>query len=312
MRKAQRPGARRAPRSRPRRRDERGAKSVAANLEYVILETIANSTGGIGAASVVLHLSDQSVRTNPSTVGRALLLLDHRGLTAKIGNKGRVLTAAGRRHLEELRQWEGLRYWVENTLKQTRPATQNEYFEALYALRFLEGHLSRLAAERATADQVGAMRRILEQHQEKLNTVTLGRDQGLGFHTLLAKAAGNMFLEIAVDMIWSWNRVMRELWAHAYPITGRFSYPDHVRIFSAISGNDPAGAERAMHAHYDIFIEGFKRQFASAGSGAPSTGLESLLRLPMPGELQELQDRITAAGETGALADAEEEPEGNC
>ena len=125
----------------------------------------------------------------------------------------------------------------------------------------LEGHLSRLAAERATADQVGAMRRILEQHREKLNTVTLGRDQGLGFHTLLAKAAGNMFLEIAVDMIWSWNKVIRERWADGYPVTGQYSYPDHCRIFNAIAEHDPTNAERAMHAHYDVFIDNIRKQF---------------------------------------------------
>ena len=81
------------------------AETSAGNeLELYILERLENSDDGIGSGNLYLHLRDQKVKASQATVGRVLRLLDHRRLTAKRSNKGRVLTAAGRRHLEELRQ----------------------------------------------------------------------------------------------------------------------------------------------------------------------------------------------------------------
>ena len=163
-------------------------------------------------------------------------------------------------------------------LRDTKSATQMEYLEALHALRYLEGYLTRLAAENAKSDQIGAMRRVLKEQREKLDTPSLGREQGLAFHALVARAAANKFLEMAVDMIWSWNKALKDLWAHAYPVTGRYSHPDHINIFKAISAGDPAGAEAAMHSHYDVFIEGVQRHFVAEGMpGASSESAVSVL-----------------------------------
>jgi DNA-binding FadR family transcriptional regulator len=237
--------------------------SVTPNLEYLVLEKLSIAGEGVGSGNLFLLLRDEKVHVSQATVGRVLRLLDHRKLTARVSNKGRILTAAGRRHLEELRHWEGLRHWVERDLKATKPAVQSEHLESLHALRFLDGHLARLAAERATKTQVAEMRRVLARHREALSTMSLnlGREQGLGFHGLVAKAAGNRFLETAVEMIWSLNATMREFWANGYPVTGQYSYPDHVRVFNAIAERDPAGAERGMHAHYDVFIDSVRKHF---------------------------------------------------
>ena len=235
---------------------------VTPNLEYLVLEKLAVAEEGVGSGNLFLLLRDQKVQVSQATVGRVLRLLDHRKLTTRVSNKGRVLTAAGRRHLADLRHWEGLRHWVEGDLKATKPAAQSEYLEALHALRHLDGQLARLAAERATRAQIAEMRRLLARHREALSTMSLGREQGLGFHGLIAKAAGNRFLETALDMIWSLNATIREFWANGYPVTGQYSYPDHIRIFNAIAAHDPAGAERAMHAHYDVFIDSVRQHFA--------------------------------------------------
>ncbi len=241
-----------------------GSTAVTPNLEYLVLEKLSLAGAGVGSGNLFLLLRDEKVNVSQATVGRVLRLLDHRKLTSRISNKGRVLTAAGRRHLEDLRHWEGLRHWVESDLKETKPAAQSEYLEALHALRELDGHLARLAAERATKTQVAEMRRVLARHREELSTMTLGREQGLGFHRLIAKAAGNRFLETALDMIWSLNVPMREFWANGYPVTGQYSYPDHCRIFNSIAERDPAGSERAMHAHYDVFIDSVRKHFSNA------------------------------------------------
>lgn len=251
---------------------------VAPNLEFLILEKLSTAEDGVGSGNLFLLLRDQKVQVSQATVGRVLRLLDHRKLTSRVSNKGRVLTAAGRRHLEELRHWEGLRHWVESDLKETKPATQSEYLEALQALRLLDGRLARLAAERATRAQVAEMRRMLARHREALSTMSLGREQGLGFHGLIAKAAGNRFIETALDMIWSLNATIREFWANGYPVTGQYSYPDHIKIFNAIVARDAPGAERAMHAHYDVFIDSVNKHFEG------TQAIRSMPRRPAPAE----------------------------
>ncbi|MEO8430660.1 MAG: FCD domain-containing protein [Acidobacteriota bacterium] len=267
-----------------------------AELEYRILEALAASTGKVGSGTLYLHLRDQNFQVSQATIGRALHDLDRRGITIRVSNQGRVLTAAGKRHLSDIRQWEDMRYWLEKIIADTRPGTQTDYTEALDALAYLEGHLARLAAVRATGRDLSAMGRILDLHEKKLNTMSLGREQGLSFHALMAKAARNKFLESAVNMIWSGNHDLRKLWAHAYPLTGRYSFPDHLHVFQAISRRDPARAERAMRAHYEIFTQSVRRHFGSgkkpkaagggrlAGSAGPSlrSGRPTSRRPPGP------------------------------
>src|ERR1700754_179437 len=131
------------------------------NLEYLLLEHLGRSDDGIGSGSLHLELRGRRVHASQATVGRMLRLLDHRKLTAKVSNKGRVLTAAGRRHLEVLRRKEGLRFWAEGVLREIQPISQSEYLQALDALRDLEGHFARLAAERATDEQIAVMEKTL-------------------------------------------------------------------------------------------------------------------------------------------------------
>jgi len=231
-------------------------------LDLLILERLENADGGIGSGNLFLFLRDRKVKASQATIGRILRLLDHRRLTAKRSNKGRVLTAAGRRHLDELRHKEGLRRWAEGVLKETKVATQSEYLQALHALKLLEGHFARLAAERASPEQVANLRRTLEEQQKRLESLTRGRDQGLEFHVLLARIADNRFLLSASEMIWSWNHVIQDLWAEADVLTGQSSYPDHLRVWKAVAARDPGAAERAMHAHFDVFIETVRKHFA--------------------------------------------------
>ena len=128
----------------------------------------------------------------------------------------------------------------------------------------LEGHVARLAAASATPAQITSMERTLGEQQRRLGTTTRGKDQGLEFHELVGLASGNHFLVSASKMIWSWNSAIQDLWREADVLTGRSSYPDHKRIFTAIASRDGAAAERAMRSHFDVFIETVKEHFSTA------------------------------------------------
>jgi len=231
------------------------------SLEFLILQRLENTDEGLGSGNLFLSIQDRTAQASLATVGRVLRLLDHRRLTAKRSNKGRVLTNSGRRHLEELRHKEGLRDWAEGVLQEIKPATQKEYLQALQTLRFLEGHLARLAAENASKEDLARMQAVLEEHSREIESRSRGRDRGLEFHGLLAAAAANRFLQAAISMIWSWNKTIQDLWAEADVLTGKSSYPDHLRIFKAIAARDGAAAEKAMMAHYDPFVGNVRDHF---------------------------------------------------
>jgi hypothetical protein len=241
------------------------------DLEYLLLERLDRAESGIGSGNLQLELRDRRIRGSQATVGRMLRLFDHQKLTAKVSNKGRVLTAAGRRHLDELRHKAGLRDWAEGVLKEIKPISQAESLQALAALRMLEGHVARLAAVSATPAQIASMERTLGEQQRRLGTTSRGKDQGLEFHELVGIASGNRFLVSASQMIWSWNSAIRDLWAEADVLTGRSSYPDHRRILNAIASHDGAAAERAMRSHFDVFIEKVKEHFSATPVGSAAS-----------------------------------------
>jgi DNA-binding FadR family transcriptional regulator len=258
------------------------------DLEYEILEKIAESTDGIGSGNLFVHLRGLKLRASQATVGRVLRWLDYRRLTARVSNKGRVLTRAGRQHLEELHHKEGLKRWADRALRETKPTTQHEYLLALEALCCVERRLASLAAERRTPAQIARMRRALDEQKCRLRSASRGKEEGLEFHELVARAAGNRYMKSACGMIWSWNRSVHDLWTEADLIIGRSSYPDHVRILAAIEGGDAHRAELAMETHFATFVRGLKKRFrearpgssgkAAAGSAASATDSRQLSR----------------------------------
>src|SRR5438445_3725246 len=62
------------------------------DLEYQILQKLENAQESVGSGSIFLDLRDQDVVASQATVGRVLRLLDHQRLTAKVSNRGRILT----------------------------------------------------------------------------------------------------------------------------------------------------------------------------------------------------------------------------
>ena len=244
-------------------------------LELEVLARLEKAKDGVGSGNIFLHLHDKNISASQATVGRLLRVLDHRKLTSKVSNRGRVLTSEGRRMLKELRWREQRRRWADDLLKRTEPATRDEYLKLLETLRLLEAQIAGEAAEHATASQITSMRRILREQEVEVRHMSQGGDQGLTFHALLANAAGNRFLGSAVNLLWSQSKSLQELWYDAGAVTGHSSYPDHVKILRAVASRDPRGAQRAMETHFDYFIRFMMSYLESGGIRVRSDGAKA-------------------------------------
>ena len=131
-----------------------------------------------------------------------------------------------------------------------RPDSLNDMLSLLEARLAMEPNITALAAQRATKEQVGALKRLVMESKkivsqsERASFMKLDR----AFHGLIAEAAGNKILADAQrplhersELIWH-LRVMKE---DGLVVNQR----EHLAILSAIVEHDPDAARLAMEAH---------------------------------------------------------------
>lgn len=117
-------------------------------------------------------------------------------------------------------------------------------WEARHAL---ENEVARLAAIRATDEDIAALTAIVEEAGEFLPTFEQNRELNRRFHICLAKAARNPVLEemlaglLAMDL-----SAVRQIYNEDI---GRRSWEIHRQIFDAIVSHDPRAAVTAMEEH---------------------------------------------------------------
>lgn len=130
---------------------------------------------------------------------------------------------------------------------------QSNILEVMETRLLIEPNLARLAALRASHEQVNLMRRLAD----KMKGISLeDADQNelwdSAFHRAIAEASGNRLLmglfeaidAIRRDPIWleTRSRARRRLHSHDYD-------DDHHKIVDAIAGQQPKEAAQAMKAH---------------------------------------------------------------
>jgi GntR family transcriptional regulator, transcriptional repressor for pyruvate dehydrogenase complex len=226
----------------------------ASEIELQILELVERAPDGIGSGTLVFQLLDRGTQLSQPTVGRLLNALDHRGLTRKVANKGRVLTESGRNLLERARNQRQRARWMERMLAAVEPATLGELRDVLIARRALERETARLAAEHATPAEITEMRQALDAQRAAYEAEGQSNDFALAFHRMLAHASGNSFLALAADVLRNERHVLEVIMYHLGSTVGGESLSNHVEILDAVASRDPRAAERAMVRHMNQFI----------------------------------------------------------
>jgi len=130
----------------------------------------------------------------------------------------------------------------------------------IYEIRVeLEALCARLAAQRATSQQLHEMKALVDECQQaaqndKEQLMALDRR----FHGLLAKASQNRFLRSELDRF---NNLSLRIWylALAYAQPEDLDIPAHADILRAIETGDEEQAERRMRRHIVHFHETIKQ-----------------------------------------------------
>lgn len=112
----------------------------------------------------------------------------------------------------------------------------------------LEPEMAALAAERATADQLQALRDIVASMDAALDDVDFFIEADLDFHLALAEATQNAIIPVLIDSIVEVLREERRRTAQT-PRGLANAQQHHRHILAAIVSRDAAAAREAMRAH---------------------------------------------------------------
>ena len=228
-------------------------------LELTALTLLAEADEPIGSARLAEALRQAGIPVAEATAGRYLRQLDERGLTRALPAKlGRIITGAGRERLRELRL---LRRQDEHGARVLRAVNTNEIDELidlLYVRRAVEAEAARLAARRATGDELA---RIADLSARHVHDVGAGRDTvepSMQFHRLVAEASHNrMLVAVALLLLDPAHDPLEKVLGRIALDTGVTldHAADHVALAEALRARDATAAEAAMRAHMDKLIQ---------------------------------------------------------
>jgi GntR family transcriptional repressor for pyruvate dehydrogenase complex len=179
----------------------------------------------------------QQLNVGRSTVREAMRVLEARGLVQS--RHGIGVAVADRSHEATV-----------DTLSLLLQRNKGSLRELLEVRLGLETQAAALAARRASAADLAAMRAAINAMQRESSTVDEYVQADLLFHLHLARAAHNRVLVVLLEAV----KDLLLVSIHAtYQLDGHTArrLADHTRILDAVAQQDPLAAEQAMAAHLE-------------------------------------------------------------
>ena len=231
----------------------------------LIMRQIRNLISG-GALKPGDRLPSERELTEKFGVGRghvreALRRLEFYGVLETFPQSGTVVASMGTHALEGL---------ISNLLDLDRHdiVALNETRE------FLELHVAKLAAERATKPAIAEIRAALERFRIEVEAGRTGVEEDLLFHLAVAKAARNPILLSLISLITP--DIIRLNKEPGVCASGRpdAALGEHEKVLEAIEAHDANGAAIAMMEHMHMtqaqYLRGAPKPAAPAGAPSPA------------------------------------------
>jgi GntR family transcriptional repressor for pyruvate dehydrogenase complex len=141
--------------------------------------------------------------------------------------------------------------------------------EAVELRRIIEPQVARLAAARADAPGIAELRAIAARLAAACGDVPAWIEADLDFHEHLAALSGNRLVRLQVTSLRPLtHEVMLLLNSRERrgPEDWQATLKRHLRVVSAVAAHDPARAQRAMEAHFEIADETIAALFSGGRS----------------------------------------------
>ena len=195
-------------------------------------------SGGLNPGERLPPERELCARLNVSrtVVREALNLLEARGLISIEHGRGAVVSGG---NIGAVRDTLGL-------ILRVRPKA---LWELLEMRKILEVEISGLAAERATVEDIEAMRTQQERMVASIDTPRGYVDADVEFHASLARGARNGVLLTMLEPIVDLLRASRRVSASRRPGSALRALGEHEEILRRVEVGDAEGARREMRAH---------------------------------------------------------------
>lgn len=123
---------------------------------------------------------------------------------------------------------------------------------------FLEVSTARMAAERATSEQIVQLQLQITQHRASISNLEQFIDRDMEFHRAIADIGGNPIFPAIVESMFRWARDYYQTMVRA-PGAEELTLTEHQRIVDAIAQHDGDAAEQAMSRHLNRANELYSR-----------------------------------------------------
>lgn len=173
-----------------------------------------------------------------SAVREAMLSLQKMGLVSlRSGERARVTAPSPSALVQELSGAARFLLSQEDGVRQFQEARM-----------LFEVGLARIAAQRATADDIAGLRDALDRNKACIGNHAAFLRSDVEFHFAIATIPGNPIFTSFHDAVVEWLVEQRETSGRG-PTAFDDAYSAHERIFNAIAMHDPCAAQLAMEAH---------------------------------------------------------------
>lgn len=154
------------------------------------------------------------------------------------GERARVVVPTARLLIQQM--GEGTRH-----LLRMQPEMLDHMKEARL---FLETGMVRLAAQRASLEDVALLKQRLQQHRETVSDSAHFIERDMQFHREIARISGNPIFPAIVEAMFGWAIEYYRSIVRA-PGVESVTLAEHERIVQAIERHDAEAAEQAMRDH---------------------------------------------------------------
>jgi GntR family L-lactate dehydrogenase operon transcriptional regulator len=220
---------------------------------FKALRIICQASEPMGAGSLARSMTERGDPVSMATAGRILGVLDREGYLEKRSNRGRILSAKGREHLERLEALGKGETLARALLEELKMYSPGDLLDILVTRRAIERETARLAAMRATTEdleQIKAFAEILDGDRSQVPSISVIDRL---FHEAIASAGKNKVLLATLKLVRQ-DVNTQQIFTFIRQQEGSRLGGDHMPIFLAIAGRDPEDAEKAMLRHIDNII----------------------------------------------------------
>ena len=187
-------------------------------------------------------------------VREALQALERSGIVEIVhGERARVVVPTAERLIEQIAG--GAQH-----LLRMEPGTLEHLKDARV---FLETGLARLAAQRASDDDVARLRRRLDDQRQALQDVERFLACDMAFHREIARISGNPIFPAIVEALFQWAGAYYQPMVRA-PGAEQLTLAEHGRLVEAIAARDAPAAEAAVRDHLTRANALYRRQSPGA------------------------------------------------